>query len=157
MSTQAVAGGAVSAQVGKITTTRFGELEVKEEDVVVFPEGILGFAGFTRYLLFPNPTGGPLLWLQSVEDGSLAFIVCQPQLFKPDYKISIHPKDLDGIELEKQEDGAVYTIMVVPPDNPRAMTANLQGPVIINIKRRLAKQVVLVNADYGTKYRVFRD
>jgi len=140
-----------------IQTTRFGELTVREDEVVVFPEGILGFAGNTRYSLFPNPTGGPLYWLQSVEDGTLAFIVCKPQLFKPDYKISVHPKDLEGLELEKLEDGEVYCIMVVPPDNPRGMTANLQGPLIINNRRKLAKQVVLVNVDYGTKYRVFKD
>jgi flagellar assembly factor FliW len=150
-------GGTVSAQSISIQTTRFGDLTVREDEIVVFPEGILGFAGQTRFVLFPNPTGGPLYWLQSAEDGSLAFIVCKPTLFKPDYKISVHPKDLEGLELERLEDGEVFAIMVVPPDNPRGMTANLQGPLIVNAKRRLAKQVVLVNADYGTKYRVFRD
>lgn len=150
-------GGTVSEQSTTIQTTRFGALTVREEEVLAFPEGLLGFAGMTRFVLFPNPTGGPLWWLQSAEDGSLAFIVCKPQLFKPDYRISVHPKDLEGLELERIEDGEVYCIMVVPPDNPRGMTANLQGPLIVNPRRRLAKQVVLVSVDYGTKYRVFRD
>lgn len=147
----------MSEQSTTIQTTRFGALTVREEEVLAFPEGLLGFAGMTRFVLFPNPTGGPLWWLQSAEDGSLAFIVCKPQLFKPDYRISVHPKDLEGLELERIEDGEVYCIMVVPPDNPRGMTANLQGPLIVNPRRRLAKQVVLVSVDYGTKYRVFRD
>lgn len=150
-------GAEVEAQSTKVQTTRFGELEVREEEVLNFPEGILGFAGMTRYILFPNPTGGPLYWLQSVEDGSLAFIVCQPQLFKPDYRVSLPPKELESLELAKIEDGQVFSIMVVPPDNPRGMTANLQGPLIFNPAKRIAKQVVLVNVEYGTKYRVFRD
>jgi len=150
-------GADVAAQVTKVQTTRFGELDVREEEVLNFPEGILGFAGMTRYILFPNPTGGPLYWLQSVEDGSLAFIVCQPQVFKPDYQVTIPAKELEGLELGKIEDGAVFAIMVVPPDNPRGMTANLQGPLILNPAKRLAKHVVLVNVDFGTKYRVFRD
>jgi flagellar assembly factor FliW len=141
----------------KFVTTRFGELDVKDDDVFTFPEGILGFAGFTRYVMLPNPTGGPLMWLQSIEDGKLAFIICQPQLYKPDYRVSIHPKDLEGLEIENPDDGMVYTIMVVPPDNPRGMTANLQGPLIFNRRKKLAKQVVLIGVDYGTKYKVFRE
>lgn len=132
-------------------------MEIEERDIYTFPEGLLGFAGFKRYIILPNPTGGPLEWLQSVDDEKLAFIICKPQLFKPDYRVPLRQEDLDVIELSGLEDGIVYTIMVVPGGKPREMTANLQGPLVFNAKKRLAKQYVLLNTDYVTKYRVFQD
>ncbi|MCA8940209.1 MAG: flagellar assembly protein FliW [Planctomycetes bacterium] len=140
----------------KFATKRFQTIEFAEEQVVTFPEGLLGFAGYRRYIILENPTGGPLMWLQSVEDGNLAFIIASPTLFKPDYKIDLRPEDAEALKLAELEDGKVYTIMVVPKDNPRAMTANLQGPLVVNDKLGIGRQLVLSNSEYGTKYRVFQ-
>lgn len=139
----------------KVQTSRFGELDIREEDIIAFPEGLLGFAAIKRYILLPNPTGGPLMWLQAVDDAKLAFIVCQPQLFKPDYRVQLKPQELASIELAELEDGIVYTVMVVPAGNPKDMTANLQGPLVVNAKKKVGKQFVLTNVDYGTKFKVF--
>ena len=139
----------------KVETTRFGTVEVREEDIIAFPEGLLGFAAIKRYTLLPNPTGGPLMWLQAIDDPKLAFIVCQPQLFKPDYRVQLKPQELASIELDELADGIVYTVMVVPAGNPKEMTANLQGPLVINAKQKVGKQFVLTNVDYGTKFKVF--
>ncbi|MCK6439568.1 MAG: flagellar assembly protein FliW [Planctomycetes bacterium] len=141
----------------KLETTRFGPIEIAEDEIYSFPEGLLGFASFKRFILKPNPTGGPMLWLQSVDDGSLAFIICQPQLFKPDYKVSLRPEDLGDIELTKVDEALIYAVMVIPKDKPREMTANLQGPLILNKTKRLGKQFVLLNSDYSTKYKVFQE
>lgn len=139
----------------KVETSRFGTVDVNDDDLLDFPEGLLGFAACRRFAVLPNPSGGPLQWLQSLEDPSLAFVICQPQLFKPDYRIPVREEDLKSIDLSTIEDALVFTIMVVPKDNPKNMTANLQGPLIINRKKRVGKQYVLIHSEYTTKYRLF--
>ncbi len=141
----------------KLKTSRFGEITIKEDSIYTFAEGLLGFAALTRYVILDNPAGGPLQWLQSLEDEKLAFVICQSHLIKPDYDVPIRKQELQAIQLEKLEDALIYTIMFVPKDNPRGMTANLQGPLILNTRTKLAKQHVLINTEYSTKYRVFKD
>lgn len=148
--------GSVDSKVS-LQTSRFGVLEYREEEVINFPEGLLGFAQSTRFLVMPNPTGGPLMWLQSVEDGKLAFIIADPKLFLPDYRVEVSRQDQEALDLTESDEGKVYTIMVVPPKNPRAMTANLQGPIVINTNKRLGRQVVLTSGEYTINHRVFQD
>ena len=59
----------------KLDTIRFGELEIKEEDIIEFPEGILGFEDMKKFVIFQMEEGSPLMWMQSVEEAALAFIV----------------------------------------------------------------------------------
>jgi flagellar assembly factor FliW len=138
-----------------VATTRFGNIEIPESSVYSFPEGILGFGPIKLYFIMNNPKGGPFRWLQAVEAANLAFVVCEPQMFKPDYKVRVRPEDLAGIELEKIEDGFVMVILTVPAD-PKEMTANLLGPIIFNPKSMKAKQIVLNEPGYTTKYRIFQ-
>lgn len=140
----------------KVTTTRFGELELPDGQLWCFPEGLLGFAAVKLYFILANPKGGPFQWLQAVEPGSLAFVVCDPLLFKPDYRVKVRREDLDSIELEEVEDGFVLVILRIPQD-PQKITANLQGPLVFNPKKMLAKQLVLPGPEYGTKYELFKE
>jgi len=139
----------------KILTTRFGELEVNSEEVYYFPEGLLGFGSVKRYFTLANPSGGPFEWLQAVEPPNLAFVVCDPVTFKPDYQIKAKKEDLESIKLERVKDAIVRVILVIPKGYPERMTANLQGPIVFNVKARLAKQIVLPGDEYATRYRVF--
>ncbi len=139
----------------KIQTTRFGELEVNSGEIYYFPEGLLGFGSVKRYFTLANPTGGPFEWLQAVEPPNLAFVVCDPITFNPDYRIKAKKEDLESIKLERIEDAIVRVILVIPRGHPERMTANLQGPIVFNAKSMLAKQLVLPGDEYTTRYRVF--
>ena len=86
--------------------------------------------------------------LQSLTEIDLAFIVIQPDLFAPDYKPALGQEDLDLINLSSVEEALVMTIVTIPNDNPQMMTANLQGPVIINPKTRAAKQCISKNENH---------
>jgi flagellar assembly factor FliW len=139
----------------KVHTTRFGELEVGGDEIYYFPEGLLGFGSVKRYFTLANPTGGPFEWLQAVEPPNLAFVVCDPHTFKPDYQIKAKKEDMELIKIERVEDAVVRVILVIPKGHPERMTANLQGPIVFNAHAKLAKQLVLPGDDYGTRYRVF--
>jgi flagellar assembly factor FliW len=139
-----------------IETTRFGELKVPRSEVITFPEGLVGFAPVKEYVIMQNPSGGPFQWLQAASIPSLAFVICDPRVFKSDYRISVRKEDLAGIGIEDVSDGVVTVIVVIPRGGSfKEMTANLKGPIIINLSARLAKQIVLVGDEYGLKHPVF--
>ena len=141
----------------KIQTTRFGEIAVSNEEVYFFPEGMLGFGAFKKYFTLENPTGGPFEWLQSINAPNLAFVICDPILFMPDYQIKVKSEELESIKLEDIADAIVRVVLVVPKGKPEKMTANLQGPIVFNTQEKLAKQVVLAGDKYGTRHRVFQE
>jgi flagellar assembly factor FliW len=138
----------------RFSTTRFGELELGADRILSFPQGLIGFAEARRFTLIDHPGGGPFRWLQSLDAPELAFVVADPQLFFADYRVPLSVEDLRSIGLERIEDGAVVVILVVPRD-PLRITANLLGPIVINLKGRLARQLVLDSSGYTTQHAIF--
>lgn len=138
----------------KIQTTRFGEIEIKEEEIIQLTQPLLGFPDYHRYIIRDHSEDSPFKWFQSVDEGALAFVILDPQLFKPDYQVYLTNNDTEELELSNADDAAVYCLVVIPND-PKKMTANLQAPLVFNRPKKLAKQVVLNNPDLPIKYPVF--
>ena len=137
----------------KISTTRFGEIDVAESQAYAFPEGILGFGDLRTFAVFA-PKPGPFQWLQSGEIPSVAFVVSDPVLFFPDYRVQVRAEESASIELVDASAGVVLVILTVP-QNPAEITANLLGPLVFNPKAKKARQVVLTDPRYSTKHRLF--
>jgi flagellar assembly factor FliW len=137
-------------------TTRFGQLDLPPERILTFPQGLIGFAEVRRFALVDNPGGGPFQWLQAVEVPELAFAVTDPRLFFEDYEVPVRAGELRSIGIERIDEGVVVVILVVPRD-PRGITANLLGPIVINLRSRLARQIVLDVPGYTTRHRLFPD
>lgn len=138
-----------------VETTRFGALEIDEKDIFRMTSPLLGFPGLERYFMKDHGGGSPFVWLQSVEDAELAFVILDPILFKPDYEVHLTRGDVDELEIESEDDARVFTLVVVPGGDAKKMTANLQAPLVVNLKRQLAKQVVLNDPDLPIKYPIF--
>lgn len=122
-------------------TRRFGTLSIPDVDFYTFAGGLPGFPGLSRFVLLPNPGGGPFQWLQSAERPELAFAVCDPLLFAPDYRAEVRSEDLADLGLSKLEEGFVLVILTVPAD-PKKMTANLLGPLVFSPGTMKVRQVV---------------
>ncbi len=138
-----------------IKTERFGEIEIDEKNIITFPSGILGFPHIKRYVFIKEEENDVFLWLQGIED-DVAFIITNPLFFKPDYRIEIPVEEIKELETENIEDINIYVIVTIPPD-PKFTSINLQGPILINPRKNLGKQVVLVNDNYPLKYFIFAD
>ena len=142
----------------QIETTRFGALEINDDRVITFAEGLPGFEGCRRFTLVPHPSakeGLPFEWLQSVEDGALAFLVMDPFPTFPDYAPEVSRGDIRSIAPEENADSLrVLTLLSIPKGNPCGITANLLAPVIVNPGNRSAKQVVLSGDRYGLRHRL---
>ncbi len=131
----------------RIDSDRFGILEVPDNKVIKMKKPILGFENLTRYVLVEQDDFQPFLWLQAVDNPAVAFIVVNPVLFCADYRIAIHSKEVADLRITSVQNVEIYVIITVPK-KIEDMSLNLQGPILINAKNRLAKQLVLVNSDY---------
>ncbi|HPW68854.1 MAG: flagellar assembly protein FliW [Desulfomonilia bacterium] len=136
----------------EITTVRFGTIPVQEDKVIVFPKGILGFPHDTRYILFPHGEGSPFYWLQSVDDGAVAFVVMNPQLVQDDYTVAAGEGVLKELQADGISDLEVMCIVTIPPASPEKMTINLLGPIVINVSRCLAVQIVSADEKYSHRH-----
>lgn len=137
----------------KVNSTRFGTLEVKEKDILTFPEGLVGFAAFKRFFIYNKEKNPPFFWLQSIKDPKLAFVIADPALFFPDYKISARRQELAVIDAKNIKDLIICVIISISHD-PFRMTANLQGPLVINTANCKGKQLVLVDTNYNTRHAI---
>ncbi len=135
----------------EIETKPFGKMVIDERQILDFPDGILGFENYTQFALIEENQESPFKWLQSLTELDLAFIVIQPDLFAPDYRPVLGQEDLDGIGLISLDEAVVMTIVTIPNDNPQKMTANLQGPVVINPKNGKAKQFISKNENHPVR------
>jgi flagellar assembly factor FliW len=93
----------------------------------------------------------PFKWLQSVEDSNVAFVVMNPVELFPNYKLEIDERELEELNYTSSKDLITYVIVTVPQDETQA-SADLLGPLVINPKKRLAKQAVMSNSPYTTKH-----
>lgn len=136
----------------KITTARFGELEIDGDKVIGMPDGMVGF-GEHRFLLL-NPEKGPFCWLQSVDNPDLAFVVVDPTQFVPDYRVKLTQDEYDRLQLGAGDEIVLLSVVTMARD-PRQITMNLQGPIVLNPSRMIAKQVVLETVQAATRHPLF--
>ncbi len=139
-----------------VETTRFGSISVGENDIVTFPEGMLGFSKIHQYVVVERGDDSLFLWLQAVKKPSVAFPLLEPQIFERNYKVELEDEDRKLLELDTLVHAKVFAIITIPSD-PTKMTANLKAPIVINLKTRLAKQVILHDADYPIRKSIFAD
>ncbi len=135
----------------KFVTSRFGEIEFDENEIILLPKGILGFSQLTRYVVLEKKESAPFKWLQSVEDPKVAFVIIDPVRLFPNYKLEIDEIELEELNYTSSRDLITYVIVTVPQD-PSQASVNLLGPLVINSKRRLAKQAVMPNSPYTIKH-----
>lgn len=140
----------------QIKTHRFGDLEVSQEQVLRFREGLIGFPSKKRFVLLPVGRSSPLWWLQAADDPYLAFVVMDPTTVIPDYRPSIPPRDLAAVGLASVDEAQLLVLVVIPSD-PAEMTVNLQGPIVLNPRTRAARQVVLGEGPFSTRHPIIRE
>lgn len=138
-----------------IKTRCFGEVEIEENKIVNFPDGILGFEELKRYTLIydvkSNGEKAKIAWLQAVDEPELALPVINPFEVKKDYDPIISETLLKDLEDINSENAVVLLVVTVPSDVTKT-TANLKAPVIINSDSLVGAQIIVENKDYVVKY-----
>jgi flagellar assembly factor FliW len=139
----------------KVNTKAYGIIEVDERQKVSFPAGLFGFETLRDYLIL-DAEKQPFYWLQSTDDAGVAFVLVNPFLFRPDYELDIGDGELTSIGIASPEKALVFAIVTIPPDGG-PMTANLQGPLIINRDLRLGKQAILTDPRWKTRHDIVEE
>jgi len=136
-----------------LETRQFGPMEITDDDILRFPKGILGFEELERYVIIDHVDSQPFRWLQCVEAPDLAFVVVNPLVFFPDYRVEVHAKEVVDIGVNNPRDVEILVIVTIPPQIEQ-MAVNLQGPILINATNRTAKQLVLTNSEYTVQHSI---
>jgi len=139
-----------------VETSRFGSISVEENDILTFPEGMLGFSKIHEYVLVERADDSLFLWLQALKKPTVAFPLLEPQIFELNYKVELEDEDKKILSLQNLKHTKVFSIVTIPSD-PTKMTANLKAPIVINLKNRKSKQVILHSLDYPIRKAIFGD
>jgi flagellar assembly factor FliW len=133
-----------------------GVISYNEDDVITFPLGVLGFLKHKRYLLLQNEISGPMLFMVSLDNPGLHFLLLNPKRFCPDYAPNITKRDLNELSAENPQSLQLYSIVTIQQD-ARMATTNLSAPILVNREHRIGKQLVLLDDRYSTKHRILPD
>lgn len=137
----------------KVNSVRFGRLDVPADKLIVMERPILGFESLTKFCLIEIDELKPLLWYQSVEEPAVAFLVVNPLMIVPDYRIEINSNEIAELKVTRPEKVETYVIVTIS-EELADLSVNLQGPILINSENNLAKQLVLVNSNYSVNHRI---
>ena len=136
----------------EVRTKTLGIKTVDEEHLLEIPEGLFGFEKYKQFALVESGYA-PFIWLQSIDEEALAFLLVDPFLICNDYEADIDDESLKKISVSSPEDVIVMAVVTIPSDG-KSITANLQGPLIINKKNRKATQVILNDNRWTTKFEI---
>ncbi|MEW5796553.1 MAG: flagellar assembly protein FliW [Candidatus Zixiibacteriota bacterium] len=136
-----------------MTSKRFGTLEVPDNKIITMERPILGFEKLRFFCLVEVEELAPFLLMQSTEDTDVAFLVMNPLLFFPDYRIEINSQEIAELDVDDPASVETYVILTIIK-RTKDITANLQGPILINTANNKAKQLVLVNSRYQVQHSV---
>ncbi len=138
----------------KIKSSKLGDIEYDEKDVITLSSPLLGFNHLNDFLLISNNESYPFLWFQSVEEPDVCFILVEGLTFFKDYAPVIPKRDLKVLSIENVESMNLFCIVVVTSELKNS-TANLRAPLVINFENKLAKQVILEDDNYQIKTPLF--
>lgn len=134
-----------------VQTTRFGVVEIDGDRVITFPSGLLGFASYTRFVLLQPDDNAVFFWLQSIDTPELAFVVTDPSAWVPGYEVPIRREQMDDLGLSRVEEAQV---LVIVNKRDQVLSANLQGPLVINTSRMRGQQMVLAEKKWTTRHEI---
>lgn len=126
-----------------------GEPASSPEPAVAFPDGLLGFPEVQRYLLMSTELEG-VYWLQAKGYSPLSFVLADPFALVPGFSLDLDDSDLGILADSDPADLAVLVILTLRGQG-RDVTANLQGPVVVDMKRRVGRQIVLADSEWGVR------
>lgn len=140
-----------------VDTRLFGKIEIEDEKVITFERGMIGFPELTKFTLIYNSEKeqSNIRWLQSLEDGSMAFPIIAPICVTDEYNPMVKDDLMARLgEYDSPEDLAVVLVMRIP-ENIEDMSVNMKAPVVINTKNKKAVQII-VEGDYQVRQPIYK-
>lgn len=139
-------------------TDQFKSAEVREDKIISMPSGMPGFLECKRFVIIEREEMWPFYIFQCMDDKDLSFFIMNPFLFKPDYEVNLDQaiKEMKWLT-DDHKDIKIHVIVNTTAGIPEKITANLLGPLLINIRNNEAVQLVLHNSPYSHKHPIFAE
>ncbi|MGH7997053.1 MAG: flagellar assembly protein FliW [Opitutaceae bacterium] len=122
------------------------DAECLGSNAFALPHGIIGFADYKRAELLYSSEHLPFLWMRlQGPAGTVNFVVIEPAGIVPGYELEIFDNDAEALDLGDPTQAMVLNIVTLRPEAPLEATANLIGPIVINRRTRVGRQLVIAN------------
>lgn len=138
-----------------IQSATLGTMEVREEEVIRFEQGLPGFEHLVRFVLAEVGEGLPFYLLQSLEEANISFLIVDPFLYYPEYEVVLTASLQEELGIKDHTMAAIMCIVTTPADVLQS-TVNLQAPLIMNTEQRLGRQYIMNGTDYHTRHVLIR-
>ena len=139
-----------------VQTVNFGSLEIPENKVVTFREGLPGFPQIHTFAVIELEALKPFQFLQSLDEPPISLFIINPFLVDPGYEFRLTDSDMEDVRSTNSAELGVYAVATIPED-PSQATLNLMAPIVINDRERCGKQVILHESKYSVKHPLLRD
>jgi flagellar assembly factor FliW len=137
------------------TETRTVRIPVSDGNIFTFPDGVPAFEDYRQFVLYCNTDMQPFFFMKSIGlSPEVSFVCIDPFLVCPDYQVRVGPADLQALDLQRGEDAFIFSFVTVR-DDPSDITANLQGPVILNMKNSQGRQIISEGTKHDVRFRVW--
>lgn len=131
-----------------------GTLKISEDDVVTFPEGLLGFSDFKKFVFITDPQDDVFMWLQSCDQKDIAFPVIEAGFVADMSQMQLTQYECEKLNIANAQEANFYCMVRVASE-ATGMTANLKAPIVINKREHMGYQFVLANQNLQVQYPVF--
>ena len=140
----------------KIQTRAFGEVDIEDDKIITFTDGIIGYPELTKFALIYDKEKGSssIQWLQSVDEPGFALPVMNPLIVCPDYNPVVEDTILKPVGNLDENDMLVLVTVTIPKDI-KEISVNLRGPIVINANECRACQVILDDEEYKIKLPIY--
>jgi len=138
----------------RINTVNFGDLEIAEDTIITFDDGLPGFPQLRRFIILNMEDIKPFHYLQALPDDdtpAVALYLINPFLVDPSYEFRLTDSDMEAIKSTNSAELTIYSVATIPA-NPREATLNLMAPIVVNEKDRRGRQVILHESKYSVKH-----
>ncbi len=126
---------------------------VDDKDVISFPGGIPGFENSHRFVILSSEEYQPFHWLQCIDGEDIRFAIINPLVVKPDYEPKMGKAELESLRLSHPDDLLLYVIVTLKTPLKES-TANFLGPLFVNVKERVGKQIIIDDKRYSLRERI---
>jgi flagellar assembly factor FliW len=140
----------------KIRTKFYGELEIAEEEIICFPNGLPGFENDDQFI-YIHQDQAVFGCLQSCKNPDTAFVVISPFTICPDYNFELPDEKAKELGISKTEEVLLLSIVTIPQGKPNDATVNLQAPIVINTTEKKGAQIILTDLGYPLHCRLWAE
>ena len=141
----------------KIKTRIFGEIDIEDTKIITLEKGMIGFPKLTHFALIydeeKKDKGFQIAWLQSMDDGDIAFPVTDPMYFMDSYNPIVREEVIASLG-EMNEENTYVLVTVTVPQKIEDFSVNLKAPIVINSDTNKGVQLI-TESDYPVKYKIY--